>query len=143
MTQAYEYGPPRHPSQLYEAVLEGLLLVIVLFGVTKLTYDSKKLKPGSVAGMFLLGYGCARFAIEFVRVPDSHINYLMGTNWMTMGHVLSSPMIIAGLLMLIVFNAVGKPAEELTGLEAAAVSGKATTDAEADSEADAESTTSV
>ena len=125
VTQTYEYGPPRHPSQLYEAVLEGLLLFVILYAFTRLTYTQRKLKPGSVAGMFLLGYGCARFAVEFVRVPDSHINYLFGTGWMTMGHLLSTPMIGIGLLMILVFNMMGEKAPELTGEEARALQKKA------------------
>ncbi len=104
------FGPPRHPTQLYEAGLEGLALLLVLWLATRLTYRSQKLKPGSIGALFLMGYGAARFAVEFWRIPDQHIGYLWGTDWLTMGHVLSTPMIIGGLLMLIVANMIKGPA---------------------------------
>lgn len=88
-------GPlPRHPSQLYEAALEGLLLFAVL---AFLVYGLKKLKtPGFVAGAFVAGYGAARVFVEFFREPDAHIGYLFG-GWLTMGMVLSLPMILIGV----------------------------------------------
>ena len=88
---------PRHPSQLYEALLEGVLLFIVLFAL------ARKLPPrprGTFIGVFLLLYGICRFLIEFVRQPDAHIGYLAG-NWLTMGQVLSFPLIIAGIIIII------------------------------------------
>lgn len=86
-------GPePRHPSQLYEAALEGLLLFLVLrFLVVK--YQALT-RPGLVGGTFLLGYGVARIAVEFFRTPDEHIGYLAGP--VTMGMVLSLPLVIVG-----------------------------------------------
>jgi phosphatidylglycerol:prolipoprotein diacylglycerol transferase len=87
-------GVARHPSQLYEAVLEGLLLFIALW-----LYSRRPRPVMSVAGLFLLGYGLARFAVEFVRLPDAHIGYLAG-GWFTTGMLLTLPMIAGGLLML-------------------------------------------
>ena len=88
---------PRHPSQLYEAVLEGLVIFIVLFAL------SRKLPPrpqGTFVGAFLLLYGVFRFLIEFVREPDAQLGYLWG-GWLTMGQVLSAPLVIAGIAMLV------------------------------------------
>ncbi|APY14413.1 prolipoprotein diacylglyceryl transferase [Brucella sp. 10RB9214] len=88
-------GPlPRHPSQLYEAFLEGLVLFFVLF---VLVWGARKLKqPGFVAGAFVTGYGLSRIAVEFFREPDAQIGYLFG-GWLTMGMVLSVPMVLLGL----------------------------------------------
>ncbi len=87
----------RHPSQLYEALLEGLILFIVLFVL------SRKLPPrprGTFLGVFLILYGCFRFLIEFVREPDIQLGYLWG-GWLTMGQVLSLPLIIVGVGVLV------------------------------------------
>jgi len=85
----------RHPSMLYEAGLEGLLLFIIL------GWYSIKPKPvGAISGLFLLGYGVFRFAIEFVRVPDQQLGYL-ALDWLTMGQILSLPMIIVGSVCLV------------------------------------------
>ncbi len=86
-------GLPRHPSQLYQASLEGLLLFIVLWW-----YSSKPRPLGTTSALFLVGYGIARFSAEFVRQPDAQLNFIFG-DWMTMGHVLSTPMIIGGIIM--------------------------------------------
>ena len=87
-------GVPRHPSQLYEALLEGAVLFALLW------LFSRRPRPVmSVAGLFLLLYGLARFAVEFVRLPDAHIGYLAG-GWFTMGMLLTLPMIAAGLVMI-------------------------------------------
>ncbi|MFD2236276.1 prolipoprotein diacylglyceryl transferase [Aureimonas populi] len=89
-------GPePRHPSQLYEAALEGVLLFIVLRVMTH--HLGSLSRPRLTAGVFILGYGCARIFVEFYRLPDAHIGYLLGTGWLTMGMVLSLPMVLAGL----------------------------------------------
>ena len=87
-------GEVRHPSQLYEACLEGLLLFTVLWWFT-----SRPRPRFAPSGLFLLIYGVSRFVVEFVRVPDEHIGYLAG-GWLTMGQVLSLPMIIAGAGLL-------------------------------------------
>lgn len=88
-------GPlPRHPSQIYEALLEGLVLFIIL---RLLTHKALKLKqPGFVAGAMVAFYGAARIFVEFFREPDAHIGYLVG-NWLTMGMILSLPMVLLGL----------------------------------------------
>ncbi len=85
---------PRHPSQLYEAALEGLVLFLVL---RLLTHVFLKLRaPGFVAGAFVTGYGLCRIFVEFFREPDAQLGYLAG-NWLTMGMVLSTPMVLVGL----------------------------------------------
>jgi phosphatidylglycerol:prolipoprotein diacylglycerol transferase len=87
----------RHPSQLYQAVLEGLVMFCVLW------WYSRKPRPRyAVAGLFALMYGCFRFLVEFVRVPDAQLGdggYL-AFGWLTMGQVLSTPLILLGLYWL-------------------------------------------
>jgi phosphatidylglycerol:prolipoprotein diacylglycerol transferase len=87
-------GPlPRHPSQLYEAALEGLLLFIVL---RILTHRFKSLAhPGLTGGAFVAGYGAARIAVEFFREPDPQLGFIAG--FLTMGMILSIPMMLVGL----------------------------------------------
>ncbi len=87
-------GQSLHPSMLYEAILEGLVLFAILW-----VFSSKKRPTMSVSGLFLLFYGLFRFAVEFVRVPDSHLGYL-ALDWLTMGQILSTPMIIAGATLI-------------------------------------------
>lgn len=87
---------PRHPSQLYEALLEGVVLFCVLYAL------SRKRPPrvqGTFLGTFAVGYGIARFLVEFVRVPDAQLGYLFGP--ITMGQLLSVPVIVAGVLVLV------------------------------------------
>ena len=87
----------RHPSQLYQAVLEGL----VMFGV--LWWYSRRPRPRyAVAGLFALMYGCFRFLVEFVRVPDAQLGEggYLAFGWLTMGQVLSTPLILVGLYWL-------------------------------------------
>ena len=88
-------GPePRHPSQLYEAGLEGIALFAVL---AWFTWRGLKLKtPKFIGGAFVAVYGLSRIIVEFFREPDAHIGYLLGTSWLTMGMVLSLPMVLAG-----------------------------------------------
>jgi len=85
---------PRHPSMLYQAALEGVLLFLILWW-----FSAKPRPVRAVSGLFLLCYGLFRFAVEFVRVPDSHIGYL-AFDWLTMGQLLSVPMIFFGVLLL-------------------------------------------
>ncbi len=87
-------GEGRHASQLYEAVLEGLVLFALIWWFT--SKPRARLAP---SGLFLVTYGLFRILIEFVRIPDAHIGYL-AFGWLTMGQLLSLPMIIAGLAML-------------------------------------------
>lgn len=82
---------PRHPSQLYQAFLEGILLFIILW-----LYSRKPRPTMAVSGLFLICYGAFRFAVEFVRTPDQQLGYL-AFNWLTMGQVLSLPMILIGI----------------------------------------------
>ncbi|MCW9078189.1 MAG: prolipoprotein diacylglyceryl transferase [Gammaproteobacteria bacterium] len=86
--------PPLHPTQLYEAALEGLVLFLLLW------FFSARPRPVmAVSGLFLLGYGLFRFMVEFLRMPDAHLGYL-AYGWVTMGQLLSAPMMLAGVLLL-------------------------------------------
>jgi len=85
---------PRHPSQLYEFALEGIVLFIIL-----MVFIRKPKPAGSVTGLFLLGYGTFRFIIEFAREPDAQLGLL--TFGMSMGQILSLPMIIVGGLLMV------------------------------------------
>ena len=88
-------GEVLHPSQLYESALEGFVLFAILW------WFSSKARPYmAVSGLFLVLYGAFRFYIEFYRVPDDHIGYL-AFDWITMGQVLSAPMILVGAVMLV------------------------------------------
>jgi len=88
----------RHPSQLYEAFLEGLVLLLVIYGLHRLG-----VKRGVPVAVFLAGYGLARFGVEFVREPDIHLGFLWGGA--TMGQLLSLPMIaIGGMLLVWIFK---------------------------------------
>jgi phosphatidylglycerol:prolipoprotein diacylglycerol transferase len=84
-------GPlPRHPSQLYEMILEGFVLFLILW-----IYSRKPRPTMAVSGAFLVGYGIFRFLVEFFREPDSHIGFdLLG--WMTRGQILCIPMVLFG-----------------------------------------------
>lgn len=84
----------RHPSQLYEALLEGLVLFVCLW-----IYSSKRRKPGQVSGFFAVGYALGRIMVEFVRVPDSHIGYL-AFGWLTMGQALCGPLLLVGVWLM-------------------------------------------
>ncbi|KEZ75769.1 prolipoprotein diacylglyceryl transferase [Salinisphaera hydrothermalis C41B8] len=86
---------PRHPSELYEAALEGLLLFAILW-----FYAAKPRPRMAVSGLFLLGYGCFRFIAEFFRQPDPFLGFV-AFGWMTMGQIYSAPMIAAGILILV------------------------------------------
>ena len=85
---------PRHPSMLYEALLEGVILFIILFII-----NQKKVFSGIISGYFLLFYGIFRFFVEFVRLPDAHIGYIY-YDWVTMGQLLTIPMIVIGLILI-------------------------------------------
>ena len=91
-------GVSLHATQLYEAFLEGLVLFLILWIFT----DKERPKMQSSA-LFLIGYGIFRFFIEFYRVPDAHLNYL-AFGWVTMGQILTAPMIIIGMIMFILAN---------------------------------------
>jgi len=88
---------PRHPSQLYEAALEGL----VLFGLLNILAFTSRLgpdRPGALAGIFCIGYGAARYLVEFFRAPDPHLGLIGGI--MSMGQILSLPLLAAGVWFL-------------------------------------------
>ena len=85
---------PLHPSQLYEATLEGLGLFLLLW-----LFSARPRPVMAVSGLFLLAYGVVRFLVELVRQPDPQLGYL-AFNWLTMGQILSLPMLIGGLLLL-------------------------------------------
>jgi phosphatidylglycerol:prolipoprotein diacylglycerol transferase len=91
-------GPiPRHPSQLYEAGMEGLVLLIVLHLLWR--QPALRLRSGFLSGAFLVGYGLARIIGEFFRQPDAHLGFLWGGA--TMGQLLSIPLLIAGGVLMV------------------------------------------
>jgi phosphatidylglycerol:prolipoprotein diacylglycerol transferase len=86
---------PRHPSQLYQAFLEGVVLFIILW-----VYSRKPRPTLAISGLFLICYGCFRSFVEFFRQPDAQLGYL-AFGWLTMGQLLSLPMIIAGVMLML------------------------------------------
>lgn len=84
----------RHPSPLYQAFTEGLVLFALLWWIS-----SRPRPTGFVSGMFLVGYGTLRFCTEFFREPDAHIGFI-AFHWLTMGQLLSLPMVIVGILLV-------------------------------------------
>jgi phosphatidylglycerol:prolipoprotein diacylglycerol transferase len=94
----------RHPSQLYEAVLEGLVIFVVLWALSR----RRPPRPqGTFMGAFLALYGVFRFLVEFVRVPDAQLGYLLGP--VTMGQLLSLPLVIAGVVILVLAHRAQRP----------------------------------
>ena len=90
-------GPhPRHPSQLYQASLEGVVLFLVVFLIER---AGGRRRPGTVTGVFLIGYGVARSIGELFRQPDAFLGFLIGG--LTMGQLLSAPMIVAGIYLVV------------------------------------------
>lgn len=97
-------GPePRHPSQLYEFALEGVVLFAALW-----LFSSRPRPTMAVSGLFLVLYGSFRFLVEFVRLPDEHLGYL-AFDWLTMGQLLSAPMIALGAVLLALAYRAPKP----------------------------------
>ena len=94
---AMDYGDfiARHPSSLYQALTEGILLFIILW-----LFSSGKKPRMSVSGLFLLSYGSFRFITEFYREPDAHLGFV-AFDWMSQGQVLSVPMVIAGIALIV------------------------------------------
>ena len=84
----------RHPSQLYQFLLEGVLLFVILWW-----FSSSPRPRMAVSGLFLMGYGLFRFIVEFFRQPDEHLGFL-AFDWLTMGQLLSMPMIVLGALFM-------------------------------------------
>jgi phosphatidylglycerol---prolipoprotein diacylglyceryl transferase len=99
----------RHPSQLYEFALEGLLLFAFL-----IWFSSRSRPTCAVSGFFSLGYGCARFFVEFFREPDAHIGY-EAFGWLTRGQILSLPMIVVGISLLLIAYRGGAAVQNTTG----------------------------
>jgi phosphatidylglycerol:prolipoprotein diacylglycerol transferase len=97
--QQYESGAldafARHPSQIYQALLEGVALFIVIW-----LFSARPRPTGAVGGAFLLGYGIFRFIAEFFREPDAQLGFV-ALDWMTMGQILSTPMILIGIGLLV------------------------------------------
>ncbi len=89
---------PRYPSQLFEMALEGLLLFAVLFVLMKVLKNKPR---GLFISVFLTGYGLSRFIVEFFREPDAQLGYLLRTNWVTMGQILSLPMVLLGIFGIV------------------------------------------
>ena len=88
---------PRHPSQLYEAFLEGIVLFLVLNLLERRTNIRER--PGALAGFYLIGYGLARMTAELFREPDDFLGFLW--QGVTMGQILSLPLVIVGLFLVI------------------------------------------
>ena len=89
-------GKAMHPSQLYEAFLEGAVTFLILFFASKKEFFQKK--AGSLSGLFLICYAISRILVEFVRIPDAQIGYLF--SFITMGQLLSIPMLILGIFLV-------------------------------------------
>jgi len=88
---------PRHPSQLYEAFLEGIVLFLLLFVLRYFT--NARLRPGVLSGVFLFGYGTARIIVELFRQPDAQLGFLLFG--VTMGQILSVPLLLVGLWLVL------------------------------------------
>ncbi|NQW12020.1 MAG: prolipoprotein diacylglyceryl transferase [Alphaproteobacteria bacterium] len=103
-------GPePRHPSQLYEAALEGGVLFVILLVLAR--RPGVRARPGIVVGAFLIGYGVFRSTVEFFREPDAHLGFVFAL--VTMGQVLSLPMILFGVFLI--WWAISRPATTIKG----------------------------
>ncbi|MFW6093054.1 MAG: prolipoprotein diacylglyceryl transferase [Pseudomonadota bacterium] len=92
----------RHPSPLYQAFAEGLVLFVLVWW-----YSSRPRALGAVSGLFLVGYGTLRFVTEFFRVPDAHLGFV-ALDWLTMGQLLSVPMVLFGVFLLLRNGARGR-----------------------------------
>jgi phosphatidylglycerol:prolipoprotein diacylglycerol transferase len=111
-------GPPRHPSQLYEAALEGLLLfaiLAVMFSRTRARYQ-----PGMLVGAFLFFYGVFRFGVEFIREPDNHLRGFAEATGLHMGQWLCVPMIVGGLYLMASAKGRRQRVESIAGQESVA-----------------------
>ena len=111
-------GPPRHPTQLYEALLEGAVLFAILafmFWKTRSRYD-----PGKLVGAFILFYGLFRFAVEYIREPDSQLVSFANATGLHMGQWLSVPMILGGLYLMATARGRRDRVEPIAGTESVA-----------------------
>lgn len=111
-------GPPRHPSQLYEAALEGVALFVILafmFWRTRARYQ-----PGMLVGAFLFFYGVFRFGVEFIREPDNHLREFAAVTGLHMGQWLCVPMILGGLYLIATAKGRRQRVESFAGQESVA-----------------------
>jgi phosphatidylglycerol:prolipoprotein diacylglycerol transferase len=111
-------GPPRHPSQLYEAILEGALLFVILavmFWRTQARYQ-----PGKLVGTFIFLYGIFRFGLEYIREPDAQLSRFAEVTHLHMGQWLSLPMILGGLYLMATANRRRQRVEPIAGTESIA-----------------------
>jgi phosphatidylglycerol:prolipoprotein diacylglycerol transferase len=111
-------GPPRHPSQLYEAALEGLALFAILwvmFWKTRARYE-----PGKLVGIFLLGYGLFRFGVEYIREPDEQLVAFARATGLHMGQWLCVPMILGGAYLVATAKGRRQRVEPIAGTESVA-----------------------
>lgn len=90
---------PRHPSQLYEAVCEGIVLFLILRTIERRAVRGGWYRPGLLAGVFLIGYGVLRFLVEFTREPDAQLGFVLAT--LSMGQLLSAAMVAIGVAVLL------------------------------------------
>ena len=97
-------GQPRHPSQLYEAALEGIVLFIILFIMVRMKF--LRTLPGMISGTFLFFYGFFRFIVEYVREPDEQLGLFF--EFISMGQILCLPMMALGLV-IIIYSFINKP----------------------------------
>lgn len=104
---------PRHPSQLYEAALEGVLMAAILWPLFWKT--DARYKPGFLFGMAALIYGLSRFAVEFVREPDAQLQWLVEMTGLSMGQWLTIPMILIGLFLVFTANSRRQRVEPVAG----------------------------
>jgi phosphatidylglycerol---prolipoprotein diacylglyceryl transferase len=112
-------GPnPRHPSQLYEAVLEGLLMAAILWPL--FWKSDARYKPGFLFGVAALIYGCARFSIEYLRQPDTQLQWLVDQTGFSMGQYLTMPLIILGLFLVTTANKRRQRVEPFAGTQSVA-----------------------
>lgn len=113
-----QLGPPRHPSQLYEALLEGLVLfaiLAVMFWKSRARYQ-----PGLLVGAFTFFYGVFRFGVEFIREPDDHLRGFAEATGLHMGQWLCVPMILGGLYLMLTAKARRQRVEPILGQESVA-----------------------
>jgi phosphatidylglycerol:prolipoprotein diacylglycerol transferase len=113
-----QLGPPRHPSQLYEALLEGVLLFAILSLMFWRTHA--RYQPGLLVGTFVLGYGIFRFLVEFVREPDAHLVEFAQATGLSMGQWLCVPMILGGLYLILTAKGRRQRVEPVAGQESMA-----------------------
>ena len=111
-------GPPRHPTQLYEAILEGVILFAILWAM--FWKSDARYQPGKLVGAFLFFYGLFRFAVEFVREPDSQLVAFAQATGMHMGQWLSLPMILGGAWLMLTAKNRRVRVEPIAGSESVA-----------------------